>query len=75
MKLNKDTRDQIKEGTILTQKGLKLLVTNVITVQKGKLVTTKIINHSDSFWIGHIIYAQPMSWYYGMEIGGVKNET
>lgn len=68
MKLTKDTRELIKLGTHLTQKDMELVVTNIIELPKGKQITTKIIKHPNPVWVNHTIYAQAMSWYYGMNI-------
>lgn len=68
MKLNKDTRHLLKEGTILKQGDIIFEVTTLIPLRRGAQVTVKIVNYPDRHWEGHRIYAQPLSFYYGMEM-------
>lgn len=68
MKLGPTTRDNVHLGTHLVQNKMELLVTNIIELPKGKQVTTKVLKHPNPIWEGHTLYAQAMSWYYGMEI-------
>lgn len=68
MKLNKDTRNLLREGSILKQEGMTLEVTQIIPLQRGAQVTVKILKHPQKWCEGRMIYAQPMSSLYGMVI-------
>lgn len=63
MKLNKDTKQLVKVGTILKQvNNVTYTVTSMYTVNKHIYITTEC-----SLSYTHI-YSQPISHYYGLEI-------
>jgi hypothetical protein len=72
MILSKETRDYVKENTILKGKTMTLLVLSVHTSNWGKRVTYKIIeDNGDVFRIslkGRITYGVCLSELYGFEI-------
>ena len=69
MILNKSTRDMLEIGDLLVvDETEELLVTNIIPLQRGKLITVTIYKHPETVWERHNIYALPMSNYYGLKI-------
>lgn len=71
MILTKETRDYVRDGTLLRSKYESYMVTGVWDQGKGKCVTIQIMEISDpkqKCWIGHRIYGRPLSEYYGCEI-------
>ena len=71
MILSKDTRDYVKDGTLLSSPYESYMVTNIWEQGKGKCITVKIMDITDpkqKCWIGHMVYGRPLSEYYGCEI-------
>ena len=67
MKLDKNTRNLIKIGTVLHDGAFSAKVINVIPSGRGLRLTLQII---DGRLAGRVIYAEPLSTYYGCEIIG-----
>ena len=65
MKLNKDTRNLVKVGTVMNDGSWDGEITNVIHSGKGLKVTIKLLTGR---FAGRTLYAEPLSTYYGCEI-------
>lgn len=71
MILTKETRDYVRDGTLLRSKYESYMVTGIWDQGKGKCITVAIMEVSDpkhKCWVGHRVYGRPMSEYYGLEI-------
>lgn len=72
MTLNKETRNQVKIGSILTDNRYSFAITNLWEVYHGKgiLITVKVVKTADNFHlpVGGVIYGSKLSNYYGMII-------
>lgn len=68
MTLTKNTRELVKNGTILKSELLEIEILNVHVLKYGKTITFKILNCKESFHLNGVIYGDRLSNYYGMEI-------
>ncbi len=71
MILTKETRDYVRDGTLLRSQYESYMVTGIWEQGKGKCITFMIMEVSDpnhKCWVGHRVYGQPLSNYYGCEI-------
>ena len=62
MKLNKNTRNEVKEGTRLFNNFGNYVVTSVFETRYGKQITVRDLSDK------RYIYAMPLSSFYGLEI-------
>ena len=69
MVLGKDTREYLKAGIHLYDGyEAEYEVVRIDDVERGKVVTLKCIKSSIDWMPGRLIYRQPLSYYYGMEM-------
>lgn len=72
MILNKETRNQVKIGSVLTDNRYSFKVTNLWEVYHGKgiLITVRVVKSADTFHmpVGGVIYGTKLSGFYGMII-------
>lgn len=71
MKLTKETRNEVKIGTILKGQYDTLMVSNMWSTGRCTNITLKILEIGDpnqKCWEGHMLYGRLLSEYYGFEI-------
>lgn len=71
MILSKETRDYVKENTVLKTDNMELLVLRVHTSNWGKTITYTITEHNTKNYMcmkGRTVYCRPLSELYGFEI-------
>lgn len=71
MKLSRETRDYVRNGTLLRSGSESYMVTGIWEQGRGKCITIKIMEIADpkqQCWVGHMVYGRPLSEYYGCEI-------